>query len=57
MGGGENNQLTFTESVDGKITGQFIGLYGESVYEGMWIGADREREYPFKFELIKQVAP
>lgn len=49
--------MTFTESVDGKITGQFIGLYGESVYEGMWIGADREREYPFKFEHIKQVAP
>lgn len=53
---GENKQLTLTESVDGKTTGQFIGQYGESVYEGLWISADGEKDYPFKVEL-KQVTP
>lgn len=47
----DNNQLTLTESVDGNVTGQFIGNYGRNNFEGLWISADGEKEMPFSVTL------
>lgn len=54
---GDNNQLTLTESVDGNITGQFIGQYGRSTFEGLWISADGEKEMPFSVTLKSRNQP
>lgn len=54
---GGDNQLTLTERVDGSVTGQFIGTYGESVFEGIWVSADGEKEYPFTLKPVYKVEP
>ncbi len=53
----ENGQLTLTESVDGNITGQFIGTYGEDSFDGIWVSADGEKEYPFTLKPVYKVEP
>lgn len=54
---GENGQLTLTESVDGNVTGQFIGTYGEDSFNGIWVSADGEKEYPFTLKPVYKVEP
>lgn len=54
---GEDNQLTLTENVDGNITGQFIGTYGEDSFDGTWVSADGEKEYPFTLKPIYKAEP
>lgn len=54
---GDNNQLTLTESVDGNVTGQFIGEYDEFTFEGLWISSDGEKEMPFSVTLQSRQLP
>lgn len=54
---GEDNRLTLTESVDGNITGKFIGKYGEDAFDGIWVSADGEKEYPFTLKPVYKVEP
>lgn len=42
------NQLTLTETVNGNVTGQFIGEYSWNEFSGYWISADGERALIFK---------
>lgn len=44
----DSNQLTLTETVNGDITGQFIGEYSWNEFSGYWISADGERSLIFK---------
>lgn len=54
---GEDGQITLTESVDGTVTGQFIGYYNEPNFSGTWVSADGEREMPFELKLTKRKLP
>lgn len=54
---GEDYQLTLTEKVDGNITGQFIGTYGEESFDGTWVSADGEKEYPFTLKPVYKAEP
>lgn len=44
----ENNQLTLNETVNGNVTGQFIGEITWNDFSGYWISADGERSLIFK---------
>lgn len=54
---GENYQLTLTESMDGNITGNFIGTYTDKSFYGTWVSADGEKEYPFTLKPVYKVEP
>lgn len=54
---GEDGQLTLTETVNGNVTGQFIGTYGENAFDGIWISANGEKEYPFTLKPVYKVEP
>ena len=43
---GKKNVL-LEETVDGKVTGNFIGIYDGITFSGSWLSADGERELPF----------
>lgn len=44
----DNNQLTLTETVNGNITGQFIGEMSWDGYSGYWLSANGEQSLIFK---------
>ncbi len=54
---GERHRLILTESVDGNITGRFIGTYGDDSFDGIWISADGDKKYPFTLKPVYKVEP
>jgi len=48
---GNVKHLSLDESIDGKITGHFIGDITDGSYKGSWLSDDGEKEYPFDLTL------